>query len=572
MKKTFLFLTMLFFGYGVFAQWPSSPSENKRLVETTFATKEIGMLPDGSFYLFLDKPDPTWDTIVPYLYYFDKDGNPVWDEPIAITRQPTLTWTKTMDHLLVDKDGNAVVGVQNTKLQMGEIESYTAFKINRQGEFLWGKDGVDLHGGEIPSGDFNAALKLAQLTDGSYIFAYMADEIILQKVSSEGEVLWGAGKKMGAGAYPYVLDAGDNEFIMFYQSAGLMARKLDFDGNDIWAKPTVVFSGELNPQIPAWTYLEVIPVEGGIVAGWYGFEGDAHYSMCGYIKADGSHGFADADKGLRLAYGDFWGYAPKLAYDAETKSILAIFNEAIPGQSYARRIAAQKVSLDGELMWDPVGIELVSPYTEGEGSVGYYDVSCGPKGSGMFGFMKQTGLASNEPVELRSALISSDGKFAWSDSITMICDVESVKYDLVITPYVNDQWVFIWEDCRDFGTGTVANTNIWSQNIRVDGTLGDAPAGNERPAGQISGSLSAYPNPVGDYARISVETEVPASSKAEISLLSVNGNVVCEIFAGELQQGKNLIEWDRPSGLASGLYLLRMETASGTLYSKIVLK
>ena len=111
--------------------------------------------------------------------------------------------------------------------------------------------------------------------------------------------------RMGAGAYPYVVDAGDNEFILFWQSDGLMARKLDFDGNDIWAQPTTVFSGELNPQIPAWTYLEVIPANGGIVAGWYGFEGDGHYTQIAYILPDGSHAFADADKGLRLAYGDF---------------------------------------------------------------------------------------------------------------------------------------------------------------------------------------------------------------------------------------------------------------------------
>lgn len=569
MKRTFLFLMMLFLGYNVFAQWPSSPSENKRLIETTFYTSEVQTLPDGSFYIFLDKPD---GPIVPFLYYFDKDGNMVWDEPIEITRQPTLTWTKTMTHLLVDKDGNAVIGVQNTKLQMGEIESYTAFKISKEGEFLWGKDGVDLHGGEVPSGDFNAALKLTQLTDGSYIFAYMADEITLQKVSPDGKVQWGAGKKMGAGAYPYVIDAGDNEFLLFYQSSGLMARKLDFDGNDIWEQPTVVFSGELNSQIPAWTYLEVIPADGGFVAGWYGFEGDAHYSMCAYIKPDGSHAYVDADKGLRLAYGDFWGYSPKLAFNSEDKSVYAVFTESIPGQSYARRVAAQKVSESGELLWNPEGVELVSPY-EGEGPVGYVSVSCGPKGSALFGFMKQGGIAANAPVELRSALLMTDGEFAWNDSIKVVCDVESVKYNLISTPFINDRWILIWEDCRDFGSGEVANTNLWSQSINPDGTMGSGPSGNEGLEYGIRGlNLSVCPNPVSYDAKIVLENSLGYSQDVRISLLGMNGCLLEEVYSGQIPAGKQIIEWHRPSNLVSGMYILRIEGNSGVSYVKIVLR
>lgn len=569
MKRTFLFLMMLFLGYTAFAQWPSSPSENKRLIETTFYTSEVQTLPDGSFYIFLDKPD---GPIVPYLYYFDKDGNMVWDEPVEITRQPTLTRTKCMSHLLVDRDGNAVIGVQNTKLQMGEIESYTAFKISKEGEFLWGEDGVDLHGGEIPSGDFNAALKLTQLTDGSYIFAYMADEIILQKVSPDGKVQWGAGKKMGAGAYPYVIDAGDNEFLLFYQSSGLMARKLDFDGNDIWEQPTVVFSGELNPQIPAWTYLEVIPADGGFVAGWYGFEGDAHYSMCAYIKPDGSHAYIDADKGLRLAYGDFWGYAPKLAFNSEDNSVYAVFDESIPGQSYARRVAAQKVSESGELLWNPEGVELVSPY-EGDGPVGYVSVSCGPKGSALFGFMKQAGIAANDPVELRSALLMTDGSFAWTDSIKAVCDVESVKYNLISTPFINDRWILIWEDCRDFGPGTVANTNLWSQSIYPDGTMGEETSGIEKiNYGPSALSLSVYPNPVSSSMNVFVDNNQEVSTEIEISLLDMNGNLKAKVFSGYLNSGKQMLEWNRPSSLSSGMYILKAETAKGSSYSKVVLR
>lgn len=567
MKRSFFLLTMLFFGCSLFAQWPSSPDENKRLTEPSFLTGEVRTLPDGSFYLFLDRAENTYDTIVPFLYYFDKNGNPVWEEPIALTRQPTLTWTKCMSHLLVDRDGNAVVGVQNTKLQMGDIESYTAFKISKEGEFLWGKDGVDLHGGGIPAGESNAFLQLAQLTDGSYIFSWMADEITLQKVSPDGKVLWGEGKKVGSGAWPFVFDAGDNEFILFYQASGLIARKLDFDGNDIWEQPTLVFSGELNSTIPAWTYLKAIPADGGLVAGWYGYEGDEHFSQCAYIKPDGSHAFPDGDKGLRLHYNNYWGYSPELVFDKDEKAIYAAWNEAVPGRNYAQHASAQKVSLEGELLWNPEGVEL-EPLPEDGGGVAYVSAAAGPKGTGLFGFMKQTGLAANEDVLVKAVLVSSDGKYAWEDTSRLISNAESVKYSLLSTGYVNDQWLLIWEDCRDWGKGSVQDRNFWSQNIRLDGSMGDA-VGNEIPQ-SLEGSFQVYPNPATDVVYMRYDNPLPETLKVRVSLVNLKGGVEGVVYEGCLYPGVNNMRAERIPGLESGVYMLRMETPQGVLNTKVV--
>ena len=255
MKRAISLLAFALSGLGLAnAQWSDDPDTNNCLMPEDFYTWEPIMLSDGTFYVFADRPDGSVDTIVPYLYRFDKDGNDVWGGPIEITRTLTATWTKTMSHLLVDDEDNAVIVVQNMK--SGLAESYTAYKISPEGEFLWPEGGVDLHDGTIPDDQYCAAVQLTQLSDGSYLFTWMGDEIMMQRVSRDGQVQWGEGKAFGSGAYPYAFDAGDGDLLMIYQSSGIMARRLDFEGNDVWPEPVPVFSGELNSNIPLWTYIK----------------------------------------------------------------------------------------------------------------------------------------------------------------------------------------------------------------------------------------------------------------------------------------------------------------------------
>ena len=389
MKRAISLLAFALSGLGLAnAQWSDDPAENLQLMDKSYWSTEVSMLPDGSFYILGVSPIGDIHKVTPSLFYFDKNGEEAWSEPMVFEIDSTMSWIKTNTQLATDQDGNAIVVAQD--LCGNQIEKYTAWKVSKTGEYIWPEEGVNLHGeAGKPDAEINAAIKMLPQSDGSCLFAWMGDGIMLQKVSNEGEALWGQGKNIGGGAYPYIFDAGDGDILVIYQSSGLEARRLDYEGNDVWAAPVPVFSGELNPQIPLWTYLKVLPTSEGVLVGYYGFEGDAHYAMMSYIKFDGTHAFAEADQGLRLGYSDNWGYEPAMAFDEEEKAVYAIWQENAPGTQFTSRFVTQKVSENGELLWDPNGVELI-PLKER--AVGYQAASIGPKNTVLFAFMEHGGV------------------------------------------------------------------------------------------------------------------------------------------------------------------------------------
>ena len=548
------------------AQWSSDPAENLQLMDKSYWSTEVSMLPDGSFYILGVSPIGDIHNVTPSLFYFDKDGRKVWEDPMVFEIDSTMSWIKTNTQLATDQDGNAIVVAQD--LCGNQIEKYTAWKVSKTGEYIWPEEGVNLHGeAGKPDAEINAAIKMLPQSDGSCLFAWMGDGIMLQKVSNEGEALWGQGKNIGGGAYPYIFDAGDGDILVIYQSSGLEARRLDYEGNDVWAAPVPVFSGELNPQIPLWTYLKVLPTSEGVLVGYYGFEGDAHYAMMSYIKFDGTHAFAEADQGLRLGYSDNWGYEPAMAFDEEEKAVYAIWQENAPGTQFTSRFVTQKVSGNGELLWDPNGVELI-PLKER--AVGYQAASIGPKNTVLFAFMEHggVGISAGDPILLKATLMDKDGAFVWDNSVQTIGPETSTKYDVQISSCIDDQWILFWEDCRV--DGGVSDGIIFGQNLRVDGSMGSGAA-NESLSRTIPG-LSITPNPVEDQARITYTSQSNGRIEAEISLLRLDGAKVASLYNGSLQPGQNTIEWNRPANLPAGLYIVQMATNQGNAFCKIILK
>ena len=592
MKRAISLLAFALSGLGLAnAQWSDDPAENLQLNNESFYSFETELLSDGSWYLYYNRPDGSIDTIVPYLQRYDKDGNAMWAEPLEISRNVTMSWTKVMDCMTIDQDDNAIIVTQD--LRHGP-ESYTAYKISPDGESLW-PEGVDLHNGNYPGGC--AALNMTQIADGSYIFAwleYTNDDantgvIRMQRVSAEGEILWGEGKLLQEEntpmTYPYVLDAGNNEFLLVYAygaSQQLQVRKMDFDGNDVWAQPTTAFDA-VSSSIPLWTFLEVIPADGGVLIATY--EGDPNFPYIAYVKNDGTHAFAEGSAGLRLGYSEWLAWGIKLVFDEENQAIYATWRESDYNQQYYQ-IVTQKVSLDGELLWDPNGI-AITPFLPRP--VSYYDAELGPKGSLFVTFMEQydvdgNGLGSNDPVNVLAALQDPDGGFMWADTTVTVSNHVGVKYSTESLPLSNDQWIVVWEDCRAdsivhgdsvlYVESRVDGGWIYGQSIGMDGNLGGGMANETNEESLASNRVSVfqiYPNPVRESATLVIEN---GSNPVQISieLLDIRGTAITKVYDGTLPSGKTEIGWTRPAGLAQGLYIMRCVIGRQVYYIKVMLQ
>ena len=577
MKRAISLLAFALSGLGLAnAQWSSDPAENLQLNNESFYSFETELLSDGSWYLFHNRPDGSIDTIVPYLQRYDKDGNAMWAEPLEISRNVTMSWTKVMDCMTIDQDDNAIIVTQD--LRHGP-ESYTAYKISPDGESLW-PEGVDLHNGNYPGGC--AALNMTQIADGSYIFAwleYTNDDantgvIRMQRVSAEGEILWGEGKLLQEEntpmTYPYVLDAGNNEFLLVYAygaSQQLQVRKMDFDGNDVWAQPTTAFDA-VSSSIPLWTFLEVIPADGGVLIATY--EGDPNFPYIAYVKNDGTHAFAEGSAGLRLGYSEWLAWGIKLVFDQENQAIYAAWRETDYHQNYSW-IVTQKISLDGELLWDPNGIALC-PFLPRP--VSYYDAELGPKGGLFVTFMEQydiddNGLGANDPVNVLASLQDPDGGFMWTDTTVTLSNRTSVKYNTESLPLSNDQWIVVWDGA--YSLDDMNTTYLYAQNVTIDGTLG-GNVSNEDYAVARPSAFSVYPNPARETLTLQLDNAGNYSQSVRVELLNTNGAVLARVYEGRLQPGRNEIEWNRPDGIRNGFYILKSTAGGKTQFAKVILQ
>ncbi|MBT5528281.1 MAG: T9SS type A sorting domain-containing protein, partial [Cytophagia bacterium] len=82
-------------------------------------------------------------------------------------------------------------------------------------------------------------------------------------------------------------------------------------------------------------------------------------------------------------------------------------------------------------------------------------------------------------------------------------------------------------------------------------------------------SLKAYPNPFKGMANI--EFSVPESGKATVEVYNIVGKRVATLFEGEVEKGNSYTEVFHAGELSTGIYLIRLSTATESLVERIIL-
>ena len=97
-----------------------------------------------------------------------------------------------------------------------------------------------------------------------------------------------------------------------------------------------------------------------------------------------------------------------------------------------------------------------------------------------------------------------------------------------------------------------------------------ADAGHVPPRTRLG--LRAFPNPLRDAARISLS--LPVSGHVRLTVLNVAGRRVCDLLDADVKRGSYFLNWNRRDSrgrrVPAGVYLYRLETASGALNFKTV--
>ncbi len=473
MKRQLVTLVLAIASFSAFAQWSTDPATNNTLVGGggSIYLNEMVVNDDGITYFLFGRP--TGGGTASYIQIFDEEGYPLFEnEGLMFSDYETWTWYSVNDLLFLDNEGNAIACVSDCRNSMVSNLSYTVYKISPTGEMLWGDEGVTLD----PNADYRlpAKLDMTTMADGSHIFVWMNGydyQIMIQRVSGDGELLWDNKVVLADDAtpysYPWVVDAGNNEFIMVYpkgSNQNLVAQKFDFDGEPVWPEETLIYQGGFG-SIPIWMFVKVLSDnKGGVFVSWYDDRFFTNYetSYVAYIKNDGSHGFVAGTGGQALSYNADEGlrcFAPSITYDAVNEHLYATWVESSSGQSW-NRLMVQKLDMSGQLLW---GGEAREIYPLEARAISYLSAQMAEPGQFAVFFMHNYGDSGPYEIEFLATLIDgADGKFIWEDEFTYLTTADGNKSSTAASQLIDGtHWITMWD----------TNNAVMAQRIFIDGSL-----------------------------------------------------------------------------------------------------
>lgn len=573
--KNLIVTLFLFFGMlSAYGQWienqgipivteGTSIYDNKTVVGKDGTTYFLGYCPN------LKEAEDEYDTdnvVYEYrLQAIDKNGvRKFGDLGLLISDYPNRSYCVVNDYIYLDKEGNIIVVVFDARAhEYEDLMGAYAYKISPEGEKLWGEDGVLLGNGR----DLVAAMRMVELTDGSIVFAWMRSHgqllaIDLQRITAKGEPQWeptevGLNDETVTYQYPYLVDAGMNQFILVYAKGGaqdLYARKMDFDGTSVWSEDTRIYRGGWG-SIPLWTILDVKPSgDGGVILGWNDDRSmtNIETAYMSYVTKDGEIGFSGAsDNGdVKLNYSEFRNFNCKVMADPAGDGFLAFWRETSEGQSW-QRMVMQKVSKEGELLYGDEGV-MIADFEET--NFGYNSIQPGNEGEAALFYMRQNAGYGDVDV-LYITFKTETGEFLMEEPHRLIA---GTKERSSMTSHVCQEegfWILKWkEDYKDENNNTQEKHLLYRLDYRVNDTT------------SVENIITISDNFYHSNEQFMVK--VANAGKAQIEIFDLMGRKIDDINNVELNAGLNTIAWTNKSGA----YIAKMTVNNEVLTCKILIK
>lgn len=482
-----------------FAQWSTD-----RDVATTifpedkgFYSNEVCIGVDGTIWFFGDDPassaveDMYTTSYNMRVQAFTPEGERKFgDDGILLSAYDNQSWTVCNQYMYANRDSTITIVVhdrRNSNYEEG-VMNYTAYRLRPDGTHVWDEEGVPVD--NAMKCNSNAAMSICELEDGSNIFAWMwmntSTAVSMQKITKDGESQWDPMETKLAGSYndyPYVVDAGNNQFILVWgrsSSEYLSAMKYNADGTEAWSKRVTIYDGGFG-SVPLWTFLDVKPSgDGGVICAWHDDRtvSNVPHVYMAYVKNDGTLGMTNAEGGadIRLSYTEWNQYNPDIYPDGQGTGFLAVYRQTSSGQSWGN-IAIQHVSMDGELLFGDEGIDIMRIDDEPK-SVSY--ISIKPGSEGTFGVFYQTFYTYYDVICEMSICNLSDGQ-PRSEYDAVIPIVDGGRYRASLNSFVDpshDCWYAYWEDGGS-DPDTDKRDALCLQRIGFDGSMPGIQSVNE---------------------------------------------------------------------------------------------
>ncbi len=559
MKKVMLFIVLnLLLGLQSKSQWSSDPSQNTPLSTAPGeqALPKVAACSDGSVYI-------AWFSVESGNYNvrlqrLDKDGTALWEPGgMLISDNTQDSWITDWD-MSVDATDHALLVFSD--IRSGILNPY-GYRISPAGEMMWGEDGATLSG----SPNFEPSPKVCGTAAGNAVFAWQSEgsssEVHLQKVSADGQLLWGTGVIFNSTSANYtspflVPAAGDQVYLLWHKQTGpfyapnrsLCVQLLDENGAPLWPADAVVYAPVPSSIVVSLDFCH--DDAGGLIFTWYRNDMGTHFhSYIQHMDADGNMTMP-ANTLLSTATERNHMY-PTVAFLPQTQEIIAYFSEQDLNQNQ-RGLYAQKLDLTGNRQWTDAGKTLI-PLSDNDISLpaasGFSD-----KAICVYEAVNYGSIGGN----VQAVMLNSAGEYVWPGQFVDLCTIESAKYHRAMSGYFWGQWVVAWGDERG------ADRDIYAQNIQPDGTLGPVITAINNNCSPENISVKISPNPF--VTEITFEFMAENPGVVSFEMFDNLGNV---ISSGIMTPSQAKMTFDG-TRLTSGVYFVKVNGDKKTYVQKIV--
>ena len=417
---------------------------------------QVGATSDGGVYI-------AWITDGNYHVYIqkmDELGIPQFGESgLLISDNQNASWIAVYHlNIVVDSEDNAILSTVDQRTGTWEVYMW---KISPTGSMLWDSDGLAI----TNSSTSNMSPRLTLLEDNSIIVTcgHNDGDILFQKISSDGDLLWGEGiVKQDNSRYlvspqSIVDDNGHIIFQWLRQSSGwpiyseIFIQKYDINGDSIWAEPVLIVGPT---SFPMGNFLQEIhsAPSGGSYIAWTELSGNVQNAIVESIANDGSPLW---NGGLDLSENSsHFRISPSLEISENSAQIMAVWKETNGSQSQ-RGITAQRLDSTGTRLWGSNG----TPVVDMNSNYDYLDISISKFDEDLIiTYLEQS---PNMVGDIYSKRLDSLGNMIWENDAIIVTNSNTQKSDVNAKDGVN--CIFIsWSE----------NGSIFAHCLRSDGSLG----------------------------------------------------------------------------------------------------
>jgi len=457
--KKILFLLIILIPTFVFSQFSCDYSANTQFTNLTADNILPHLVTDSNGNTYISWYAANANTYSMNLQLIDADGNKLWTNDLVISTFLTDTWV-TDYSIIVDNENNCILAFNDYRNSATFVEQdISVYKISPSGEMLWGTNGITFtNPTEV---DIFPHLLVTPTNQIIVAWANYNYFITLQKLSTSGELLWGADGIIFKDSdptiryqRPEILNADDeNIFLIWthetgntmYPNKNIYLQKLNSNGETVLSVPTQIYA---NGDIPIYISPTAKSDNAhGAYITWICFVNGVLQSFVNHVDVNGN--LTMPENGIAMQDNtNFMRTMPTLSIDKPTNDVCVFWKQSNLNESQ-NGIYGQKFDANGQKLWND-GIEYI-PLSD------FVPINFETKNinNNSLLFIQAYNDGSAILSKLSAKFLDKNGNPIWDKTIS----AGSEKLDCYFSDIKNKQAVAVWADKRS------GNDNIYIQNI-----------------------------------------------------------------------------------------------------------